>query len=770
MKKHNVIVYEQGELILKAPSGDPNDFTLTLLGNLNVLGNSSIDAVVSDQTVRNGVSSMVSGNNELGINVTYNQSTQKLDFIVNSFRISLSGDARGDAIVNSLTDTVIPVTVTGSSNIIIVDDGDNYPPTTQYGLGFHAVDAINSPDNPIDDSIDIVDRQRNYTVFGVLDDITQNRGFQLLVNNKSENNEVSGRAFIRTKRPNSEEWTEPRALAWLDEIGDLSANSPTLTLTGDAIGTATFTNLNDATMDVEVVDDSHQHTANTIIGLDNYIKDTIGTMVSGNTEEGIIVTYNSSTRKLDFEVTVSPSTDWNSITNKPFGEVGSVYYVANQQGDVETDYIYHETKIIDTQDKLDFYLTQNQPTPQEVFDGWYRFSHLGDPNVVQSVPQETNQWEYQSDTDRVVCLTNSTSHIGFISQLTYSEYTHEATISSSATDDDAIGLVIAFEFSDIENATNGALNEDASSYSWDIDVTSSTKPKEYTLSVIRTRTTSLGALYAGGEAFNYAVVYNYGYSDSKVIANGTSLVDNVTGNYLNSFAKIKVERKDNIIKVYTTEFSDSTNYDGTYIGELTIDLLSDPDLQKFVGKKSYGYSCLSQPNSSFYDITFNDPNNRVYDTRDDTSWTLQNGSWINEQISVSDTIGFGRIIQDQSFRDMYFTTGTEPEKIMEGLGTTTFTEQDFINLYNARNYNFEVTLNSGQSQTFDVSTGITVPFNSSELIVNIKVLDEDSESVSFNQYIDAYGIGLYSLPLSGTSITITNIFSSSLKFKVNIRV
>lgn len=770
MKKHNVIVYEQGELILKAPSGDPNDFTLTLLGNLNVLGNSSIDSDVSDQVIRNGVSSMVTGNTENGISVTYNSTTEKLDFIVNTFNINLTGDARGSATVDKLSDTEIPVTVTGSSSIIVVEDGDEYPATTQYGIGFHAVDAINSPDNPFDTSIDLVDRERNYTGFGILDSVTENRGFQILVNNKSTGGEVSGRVFVRTKTSSSELWTEPKPLAWLDEIGALSVNSPTLTLSGDATGTATFINLNDASMEVEVVDDSHEHTANSITGLDNFVKDTIGTMVSGNVEEGIEVTYNTSTKKLDFNVTVSPSSDWNSITNKPYGEAGTVYYLTDRPNEVETDFLYHETRIIDTQDKLDFYLTQAQPTPQEVFNEWYRFSHKGDPTVVQSVPAETDEWEYISAEDRISCLFNSTSHIGFVSKLSYDEYTHEATISSSATDDDAIGLVIAFDFSNTETSSNGALGEDPSSYSWGIDTTSQTKPKECTLSVIRTRTQSLEILHAGGESFNYAVVYNYGYSDSKVIANGTSLVADVSGNYVDNFAKLKVVRTGNIIKVYTTDFSDAPSYDGTYIGELTVDLTSDPDLLKFLGKKPYGYSCLSQPNSSFYDIIFSDPNDRIFDARDDTSWVLQNNAWVNEDVSVSSTIGYGRIIQDQNFRDMYFTTGTEPEKIMEGLGTTSFTEQDFINLYNARNYNFDVTLNSGQSQTFDVSAGITVPFNQSELIVDIKVLDQDSESVTYNQYIDAYGIGIYAIPQSGSDIIITNIFSSTLSFKVNIRV
>jgi len=771
MKKHNVLVYEQGELILKAPSGDPNDFTLTILGNLNVLGNSSLNSNISQTLVRNAVSAMVSGNTESGISVTYNSSTQKLDFIVSSFRLTLSGDATGTAIVNSLTDTTIPVTITGSSSVIIVPDGDEHPATTQLGIGFHALDAINSPTNPIDISLDAVDRNLNYTVIGVLDSQNNNRGFQLLVNNSTDNNEVTGKVFVRTKNTSDEFWSEPKALAWLSDIESLSSNSPTLTLSGDATGSATFTNLNDATLNVTVLDNSHNHDHTTIDGLDPYIKDKVGEMVSGNSENGINVTYDQTAKKLNFTVTVDPSTDWNDITNKPFGEAGTVYYIKESlTSEVETDFIYHETRIVDTQDKLDFYLNETQPTQQQIFDTWYRFSHLGDPNTVQSVPTETDEWFYDTVNERVQCSFNSTSYIGFVSQNSYDEYTHEVTLSSTdASDDDAVGVVIAFDFDLETSVSNGANGLNPNDYQWDIDTTSSTLPKESTLSVIRTRTQALNVLFAGGVAFNYAVVYNYGYNDSRIIANGTAFVEDVTGAYNNNFVKIRVERNKNIIRVLTTEFSDAVAYDSSFKGELLIDLTSDPDLNKFVGKKPYGYSCLSQPNSIFYDISFTDPNNRVFDVRNDTSWTLQNGTWINEPIKLVDLFGAGRLVQDIQYRDLYYSAAP-PKKIMEGLSSTTFTEQDFEDLYNSRNYKFEVTIPSGQNQTIDLSSGLSVPFNPSDLVISIKVLDQDPNSLTFNKYIDAYGVGTYSLPVSGTNIIITNTFSTTLTYKVTVRI
>lgn len=81
-----------------------------------------------------------------------------------------------------------------------------------------------------------------------------------------------------------------------------ATSDPTLTLDGDTTGSATFTNLGNATLTVTVLDDSHNHTTATI---NNYVEDTqdvVGGMVTGNTENGITVTYDDGAGKLNFDV------------------------------------------------------------------------------------------------------------------------------------------------------------------------------------------------------------------------------------------------------------------------------------------------------------------------------------------------------------------------------------------------------------------------------------------------------------------------------------
>lgn len=85
-------------------------------------------------------------------------------------------------------------------------------------------------------------------------------------------------------------------------IATTATADPTLTLAGDATGSATFTNLGNATLTVAVADNSHNHTTGNITGLSEYIADTVGAMVTSNTESGIAVTYQDADNTLDFDV------------------------------------------------------------------------------------------------------------------------------------------------------------------------------------------------------------------------------------------------------------------------------------------------------------------------------------------------------------------------------------------------------------------------------------------------------------------------------------
>jgi hypothetical protein len=75
-----------------------------------------------------------------------------------------------------------------------------------------------------------------------------------------------------------------------------------ITLTGDVSGSGTVTNLGNVSFVTTVADNSHNHIASNITDLSETIADTVGAMVSSNTESGISVTYQDGDNTLDFDV------------------------------------------------------------------------------------------------------------------------------------------------------------------------------------------------------------------------------------------------------------------------------------------------------------------------------------------------------------------------------------------------------------------------------------------------------------------------------------
>ena len=81
------------------------------------------------------------------------------------------------------------------------------------------------------------------------------------------------------------------------------ANARTIDITGDITATAVaFDGSGNIAISASVNDDSHNHITGNIDGLAEYIQDTIGGMVTGNTESGIAVTYVDGDGTLDFNV------------------------------------------------------------------------------------------------------------------------------------------------------------------------------------------------------------------------------------------------------------------------------------------------------------------------------------------------------------------------------------------------------------------------------------------------------------------------------------
>jgi hypothetical protein len=119
---------------------------------------------------------------------------------------------------------------------------------------------------------------------------------------------------IRLRRGTDVQWASANPILALGEFGyesnterfkigdgntpwlSLSYNEQIITLTGDVTGSG------NGLINVTVIDDSHNHTTATLPNFTEDVQDVAGGMVTGNVEEGITVTYDDNTGKLNFSV------------------------------------------------------------------------------------------------------------------------------------------------------------------------------------------------------------------------------------------------------------------------------------------------------------------------------------------------------------------------------------------------------------------------------------------------------------------------------------
>ena len=87
-----------------------------------------------------------------------------------------------------------------------------------------------------------------------------------------------------------------------DNTLDFDVADFSITLTGDVTGSGTVTNLGNVSFAATVADNSHNHTSGNISDFGEAVADTIGAMVTSNTENGISVIYDDADNTLDFDV------------------------------------------------------------------------------------------------------------------------------------------------------------------------------------------------------------------------------------------------------------------------------------------------------------------------------------------------------------------------------------------------------------------------------------------------------------------------------------
>ena len=271
------------------------------------------------------------------------------------------------------------------------------------------------------------------------------------------------------------------------------------------------------------------------------------------------------------------------------------------------------------------------PSVQDIFNTWARYDGANYFANKSTATGSALNWQLLSNPSRISQPDNTAAVCGIISPDKLDNYTFEATLTSSNTDDDAIGLIAAFNR---DNGTNQVL------------------------SVYRTQGgmspgNGWGFVY-GDKGGNTWIINNI--SVGGVHKNATS-GDKMGWN--NRKTRVKIQRQGDIITAWCTNWNDVNNYQVT--SKITLDLNSDPRLAQFKGKQSYGYLTYSQAATTYLDVTFKGgiDASKLFDATNNTTWEYINGQWVNTGVTIQDTLGYVREVTNPDTGITYIIKANE---------------------------------------------------------------------------------------------------------------
>lgn len=262
------------------------------------------------------------------------------------------------------------------------------------------------------------------------------------------------------------------------------------------------------------------------------------------------------------------------------------------------------------------------PTMLDVFNTWGRFAaNTWFPNG--STPTgEAASWQFNSTLQRPECTANTVGYTGFVSNSTLSDFSFEAVLSSTDTDDDILGLVAAFK----NNGTNNV-----------------------GIFVLR----SVG----GMGVTNCWTLVKYSAGVATNLVNGSSLANQnvpTTSNNGQGWAalgptKIKVQRSGNIISATCSQFG-STVLDPTTA--ISFDLTADTTTAALSGAQSYGYVAMSQTAATFTnavidgglapDYAYNMATGVV------SKYNTATSTWVTQAQTIAQQLGYPRLVRNPS--------------------------------------------------------------------------------------------------------------------------
>lgn len=282
-----------------------------------------------------------------------------------------------------------------------------------------------------------------------------------------------------------------------------------------------------------------------------------------------------------------------------------------------------------------FMKENSPPTLADVFNTWTRIANGNGYFPPGTTPTgEAAQWA-MLNANQFKCTVNSSYLTGFISPKSYLNYTHEVTLTSTDTDDDMIGVILAYLRDGTTNrlliAERNAGGYYNTTYQWSV--------VHATLSAANTN--SIGDL----------VVPSANVVKNAALANSFS----GKGWSKSGGTRVYVERSDNVFTVKCSKWNSRTYEAGS---QIVFDVNANAATKWAAAPCPYGYCCHSQNSSSFSDVVFGGGlqedtictvNNKVY--------KYQNGTWVVSTTETAQSIfGYPRTVTNPNTGKKYNIT------------------------------------------------------------------------------------------------------------------
>jgi hypothetical protein len=279
---------------------------------------------------------------------------------------------------------------------------------------------------------------------------------------------------------------------------------------------------------------------------------------------------------------------------------------------------------------------------QTIFNKWLRISHDSTPTQ-PAIPAELTSWAYDAGTDTVSSTANTNSYIGLVSPYQFDNYLFDVVLSSTGSDDDVIGLILAYrKIGGVEHTLMCTIDAGG------LGQIGSAIPTEAKMSIV---------------------------VDSPKIANdgGQLLFEKALGILKQNWTStdlmggVRVIAQRNLDGTMTVKACkpDGSNFPGGSV--LWTGVL--PDM--FKGKCAIGYSAFSQAGATYHNITVPVPRTDIVDTRTNTVWKWNQitSSWSSGQMVSSNGLTPGRFYKDtEGFAVYYLDTEGTLLSIADGMG------------------------------------------------------------------------------------------------------